>query len=112
MLELWCLHLQKMPTIAIYKDGKKINEHVAQETGTGSFQKVSQSLLIKATTFLFFFAICNLQSMACKTCQQVFWRTLHDPSPMPHDRTQTSRMLLMPAELLLQVREIVQLALL
>ena len=42
MLELWCVHLQKMPTIAVYKDGKKINEHVAQETGTGSFQKVGQ----------------------------------------------------------------------
>ena len=32
---------QKMPTIAVYKDGKKVAEHVASETGTGSFQKVT-----------------------------------------------------------------------
>lgn len=32
-----------MPTIAVYKDGKKVAEHVASETGTGSFQKVQMS---------------------------------------------------------------------
>ncbi|CAL5219423.1 g1252 [Coccomyxa viridis] len=34
--------IRKMPTIAVYKEGKKISEHVAQETGTGSFQKVRE----------------------------------------------------------------------
>ena len=29
-----------MPTIAVYKDGKKVAEHIASETGTASFQKV------------------------------------------------------------------------
>ena len=27
--------------LQVYKEGKKISEHVAQETGTGSFQKVA-----------------------------------------------------------------------
>ena len=27
--------------LQVYKEGKKISEHIAQETGTGSFQKVT-----------------------------------------------------------------------
>lgn len=34
--------IRKMPTIAVYKDGKKVSEHVASETGTASFQKVRE----------------------------------------------------------------------
>ena len=30
--------------VQVYKEGKKISEHVAQETGTGSFQKVGSCL--------------------------------------------------------------------
>ena len=31
---------QRDALVQVYKEGKKISEHVAQETGTGSFQKV------------------------------------------------------------------------
>ena len=31
-------------SLQVYKEGRKISEHVAQETGTGSFQKVASHL--------------------------------------------------------------------
>ena len=36
--------LQKMPTIAVYQDGKKVKQHIAAETGSSSVEKVGHLL--------------------------------------------------------------------